>query len=216
MPHCSSLKEEEIQKFGFENKIFKGVKVIEIVDGDTVKCVIDVGGGVFGNKVWVPVRLIEIDAPEMKGETSIEKVCAMISMIYLYRKIFPDDDDNKDILKKYVSEEIGGKETITKLLTSEKCEENINFPNVNKKFKETLNEMIKNNLSSSFDFVLEAFGMDIYGRVLGKLYLPSGESVNKYMCEEAKVARYFKGKKAREKWCFEELKQIIVECTSSI
>lgn len=215
MPHKNY---DEIPKFGFENKTFKNVKVIEIVDGDTLKCVIDVGGGVFGNKVWVPVRLVEIDAPEIKGETLIEKFCATLSMGVLAEKIF--EAGKLDVLKKYIIDEIG-KERINKLLSKDDLDESElgnEITSINKKFKEFLNEEI--NKSHFRPLALKTCGMDLYGRVLGKLYVVvENENVkeddetnlvcciNSFMCEEG-VARYFKGTKAREKWCFEDLKKM--------
>lgn len=214
-----SKKDYDVPKFGFEDKIFKDVEVIEVVDGDTLKCVIDVGGGVFGRKVWVPVRLVEIDAPEMKGDTAIEKVCAMVSLLTLVEKIFKVEPNNH-LFEDYFK-------TLEKICnpscSSEQEEENFEKKNdeiveMNKKFKNNLNNNIhQKEWEPKKSLTLKTFGSDLYGRVLGKLYYQSDEcedvnnvdekTINQHLCEEG-VARYFKGNKARGKWCKDELLNI--------
>lgn len=221
-----------IPKFGFENKTFHNVRILEFVDGDTVKCVIDVEGGIFGRKVWVSVRLVEIDAPEMKGETNLEKICAELSLLHFCEKIFEitisNDgfcNSNTSFVREYLAElkAIYSASSLEDLIfhiqnenattTTTNNDDNDNekikdkIIDLNKRFKGIVNCFLKSSKCKE-NLTLKTFGTDLYGRVLGKLFYESS-CINGYLCEEG-VVRYFKGTKAREKWMKKELEEILI------
>lgn len=217
----SGLK--EFSKFGFENKTFKVLKIFEVVDGDTFKCIVDLGGeSVFGRTVWITVRLEEIDAPEMKGETTCEKVCAMISLLKLVEKVCGTTDASEVCTQKYIKEVFSlvgifegddDPSSSIKEETFKPFEEAI--VELNKKYKSAVNKMIQEDLEvSTTNFTLKTSGMDLYGRVLGKLFIDttSSSSINSLLCSEGFV-RYYKGNKCREKWCFDDLCKILSRVT---
>lgn len=71
-------------------------EVINVVDGDTIDCTVYLG---FHNTTKQRFRLLQIDAPEMKG---IERPFGVISKEYLTKRLL----GSKVILKSYADSEI--------------------------------------------------------------------------------------------------------------
>lgn len=198
-----------VPKFGFEGKKFENVEIMEFVDGDTMKCILNLGkGSIFGERVWVSVRLVGIDAPELKGETICEKICATFSLLTLANEC---TKRNCSLLLSEYSKEIfssGKQETAEENSFKDKESEILKL---NKTTKDKINEKLMILRASEEEaplfFTLETFGSDLYGRVLGKLYysdVTKTTTINDILCEKG-VARPYKGNKAREKWSLEEL-----------
>lgn len=69
----SLATKENTKRWTIEGK--KRAKVIDVYDGDTVTCAIDIGG-----QIWaVKVRLNGVDAPEMKSRDGKERLAAVLS-----------------------------------------------------------------------------------------------------------------------------------------
>jgi len=95
---------ENTQKFTFKNLNCKA-KVLSVYDGDTVQLAIPFKGTFFENIFNVKCRLVEINAPEMKG---IEKERGIKSRDYL----------SNLILNKIVTVECGAYEKYGRLLVT--------------------------------------------------------------------------------------------------
>ncbi len=54
-------------------------KVIDVIDGDTIKAAFDIGTGMY----WHSIRFAGIDAPELHGPTAYEKQIAMAAREHL-------------------------------------------------------------------------------------------------------------------------------------
>jgi endonuclease YncB( thermonuclease family) len=213
---------KKFSKFGFEGKTFEDVKVFEIVDGDTLKCFVDLGGeSVFGRRVWLTVRLADIDAPELKGETVPEKVCATVALLTLAEMICCPPglsticgfkDEELTLLSSYVKDVkniYGGFNDSYEITVDETFSKEI--VELNKKYKDLVSKFLKDNFDRLHSFTLKTDCMDLYGRVVGKLYSKRDlESINLELCTKG-VVRYYKGNKCREKWCLEDLSKIILK-----
>ena len=65
-------------------------KLVKVVDGDTVKLIIDLG---FKIKVAVSLRLVGIDTPEKRSSSGLEQKAAYKAELYLEKMI-----KNKDLI----------------------------------------------------------------------------------------------------------------------